>query len=607
MFAEPFFVSNSLQASASVPLAFVRRAASAPEVTSPEKESLVGENEPSQPLGIWKRLEDSLRRESELAADVERNKKELSSLNSRMEMTLEQSDEYAKAAKESMSQCQDMEATCATLVREMIRLKVQSNRLHDIILQCQISRTGNVGLTVEIENKPQPSSDKQMRVARLFEGGAAWKSKKIKSGDVVLAVDGISASSMTKDEVQNMFAGPVGTPIILKLKSSTPDTEYMVVLERLSLDGENIASEEIFEKSFRAIQLLRESVDSNRPISEGQASYVSANNFSSILPDQASEVLRLQSNVAALESSVGAAERDKASLARQLTTALDKISMITMMHRPSELDSVVLSSHQAGARSPLEGKSELGDSQDDGKSITIEYKEKSPISSDINTESNVLARKLECAELAWFNAEEELTRARAVFDMASEEAKARLEEAHRKNTGSIPSRVIARLAEREGEQKKILGTESQLLRELNAARALVAAAERDKASLARQLSQALEKMMISSKKIGEDSTPVKTSFEQQCSVILQTSQLEQSLYSSDTAAEAKHLKAIAAAKGVNAAGLEEVLNEIKSAYASKMSIARRELAGREEAYSSSLMQAKKVLLDVLMNISRLCI
>ncbi len=95
----------------------MRRSASAPEVASPEKTS-VGETEPAQPLGIWKRLEDSLRRESELVADIERHKKELASMSSRMELTLEQSDAHANAAKESISRCQDMETTCGMLVRE---------------------------------------------------------------------------------------------------------------------------------------------------------------------------------------------------------------------------------------------------------------------------------------------------------------------------------------------------------------------------------------------------------------------------------------------------------------------------------------------------------
>jgi hypothetical protein len=567
----------------------VKRAASAPEVASPEKESACGENEPAQPLGIWKRLEDSLRRESELVADIERHKKELSSLSAKMDMTLEQSDDHAKAAKESISRCQDMEATCAMLVRELIRLKVQSNRLHDIILQCQISRTGNVGLTVEIESKPQSPSEKQMKVARLFEGGAAWRSKKIKPGDILLAIDGISASSMTKEEVQNLFAGPTGTPIILKLRSSTPDTEFVVVLERSSLDGANIASEEIFEKSFRTIRLLRESVESNRPISE--SADTSAYHGCNTLPGPASEVLKLQSNIAALESSVGAAERDKAALAQQLTTALERISAMTWMRQPSEMDPVEMASPNTEMRSVLDEQSDLEDGYRT-KSTPSEVKQISAISPDTTADANVLARKLECAELAWFNAEEELTRARAVFDIASEEAKVRLEEAQRKNTGLVSSRETARLAAKENEQKKIIGTETTLRRELNAARALIATAERDKAALARQLSQALEKMTTSSIKRNEDSTVIRNNAEYQGSGVLHESKHGQSLESSDFALEAEHLKSIAASKGVDLAGLGEVLSEIKSEYASKMSIARRELAGQEEAYSSRLLQAK---------------
>jgi hypothetical protein len=578
----------------------VRRATSAPEVGSPEKASLGGENEPAQPLGIWKRLEDSLRRESELLADVERHKKELVSLSSRMELTLEQSDAHAKAAKESVSRCQDMETTCAMLVRELIRLKVQSNRLNDIILQCPISRTGNVGLTVESERQPQSSSEKQIRVARLFEGGAAWKSKKIKPGDVLLAVDGICTSTMTKDDVQNMFAGPVGTPIILKLKASVQDTEYLVVLERSSLEGETIASEEIFEKSCRAVRSLRESIEANRPITESQVSFVdrSANIPSNTLPGPASEVLRLQTDIVALESSLGAAERDKAALARQLSNALEKISAITLMYRPSE---VMPPSPQAESQSVLYEKSEVENSRNEiymVHSTVSESNQRSTVSHDTSADANALARKLECAELAWFNAEEELTRARAVFDIASEEAKARLEEAQRKNAGSISSRVTARLAAREGEQKKTLGTEIQLRRELNAARESIATAERDKAALARQLSHALEKMATSSTKHSEDSKVMLASLQHQGSGYLHDSQLGQSLDSLNVASEAEHLKTIAASKGVDMAGLEQVLTEIKCEYAAKMSIARKELAGREETYSSRLMQPKKVVLDL---------
>jgi hypothetical protein len=567
----------------------VRRAASAPEVASPEKVSVGGENEPAQPLGIWKRLEDSLRRESELIADVDKHKKELVSLNSRMELTLEQSDAHANAAKESISRCQDMETTCAMLVRELIRLKVQSNRLHDTILQSTISRTGNVGLTVDIERQPQSPSEKQMRVARLFEGGAAWKSKKIKPGDVLLTVDGISTSSITKDEAQNMFAGPVGTPIMLKLKSFNPDAEYVVVLERSSLDGENVASEEIFEKCCRSVRLLRESAEANRPIPESQVSY-SAYSPTSTLLGAPGEILQLQSNIAALESSVGAAERDKAALARQLSTALEKISAITLTHHPSELVSPVQPSPRAKTRTVPDENSKLEYSHN-------ELKQRSPVSPGTDSDANVLARKLECAELAWFNAEEELTRARAVFDIASEEAKARLEEAQRKNTGTT-SRVTARFAAREEERQKTTGTETQLHRELNAARESIATAERDKVALARQLSQALEKLTTSSTKHSEGPREIRTCSQHQGSGSLHESQFGQSLESQAITTEAENLKAIAASKGVDLAGLEQVLSGIKCEYASKMSIARKELAGREEAYSSRLIQPIKVVLNI---------
>ncbi len=468
--------------------------------------------------------------------------------------------------------------------------------MHDTILQCTISRTGNVGLTVDNAIQPQSPSEKQMRVARLFEGGAAWKSKKIKPGDILLAVDGISTSSLTKDDVQNMFAGPIGTPIILKLKSSTSDTEYLVVLERSSLEGENIASEEIFERCCRAVRLLRESAEANHPTLESQALYSdrSPYNPASTLPGPPGEVLRLQSNIAALESSVGAAERDKAALARQLSTALEKIAAITLMHHPSETVSVVHPSLRAEkARAALDESNQSENCQD-------ELNHRSIVSSDTNSDANVLARKLECAELAWFNAEEELMRARAVFDIASEEAKARLEEAQRKNTGSISSRVTARFAARENEQKKNIGSETQLQKELNAARELIATAERDKAALARQLSQALEKITTSSTKHkrSDDSTAIQTCFQHQGSSNLHESQPGQPLESQEIATESENLKAIAASRGVDVTALEQVLSGIKCEYASKMSIARKELAGKEEAYSARLMQSKKVVFDV---------
>ena len=436
-------------------------------------------SEPAQPLGMWKRLEDSVRRESELISNVEFQNKEISALRAQLEISLQQSDAHLNRANEYHLRYEDVEGICASLVRDLIRLKIQSNRLHDVILQTSESRTGTVGLSVENVRLPETASDIHLRVARLFEGGAAGKCKKISLGDIVLAVDGISVAGMSKDEVQNMFAGPVGTPIMFKFRHSATDSEYVVVLERSSLDGSFLPSEEMFEKSYRAVRLLRDRIGSHGHSSEARSPDASGGSDDSVsIPvDAVAAFSSLNSELAALKSALGAAERDKATLARQLSTALEQLAATN--------ETNFLKTHHS--------ESHLG-----SKDIRLMYDEPNKVQKSVNSESPpdaaLLARKLECAELAWFNAEEELSRARAAFELASEEARTRLAEAQRRNVEHTSNRVNAHYAAKDSEYRQKLDQTAQLQQELKAAKALIATAERDRAGLARQLSQALAKL-----------------------------------------------------------------------------------------------------------------
>jgi hypothetical protein len=534
------------QASASVSIAFVRRNTPAVEIEKILPHSGGTEGEPTQPLGMWKRLEDSIHRESELAASLERQKKEISSLSTQLEVALEQSEKHLGCSKNYMSRCQDMEGVCASLVRELIRIKVQSNRLHDALLQSSVSRTGTIGLTVEKSRIPGAASETELRVARIFEGGAAWNSKKIAIGDILISVDGISVSHISKDEVQNMFAGPIATPILLKLRSTTTNSEYIVVLERTSLDGNALPSEEMFEKSFRAVRLLRDRNAGHNLSSEISSPDIDgASNDSNItteLKEPSEEFHQLKSEIANLQSAIGATERDKANLARQLSTALEQLAA-----RNEDISMPTLVTNKVAKVKP-------GD--DDSESVI---------------DAAAMARKLECAELAWFNAEEELSRARAAFEIASEEARSRLAEAKRQNMEQAFTRITSTFASSGGDAKLHPGHETYLQQELKAARASIAAAERDRAGLARQLSQALEKLSAINvpRKDYIHGTPLFTG----CL---------------DIDVLTKDLQMIAAAKGIDESLLRQQVIEITADYFSKIARARRELADREKDFSSRL-------------------
>ena len=75
-----------------------------------------------------------------------------------------------------------------------------------------------------------------VRVRSLIEGGAAARDGRVRAGDRILAVDRRETAALSKSDVIQLIAGPVGTPVELLLSRGAGGS-FSVTLIRTAAGG----------------------------------------------------------------------------------------------------------------------------------------------------------------------------------------------------------------------------------------------------------------------------------------------------------------------------------------------------------------------------------
>lgn len=126
----------------------------------------------------------------------------------------------------------------------------------DMFSQDLTGSFGGIGVTIS------PTDDGYVEVVKLIPGGPA-ENTVLQSGDVILAVDGVSIKNMTQNEAITLIRGEVGTQVTLRVKHEGQEMDIALtraiiaipITERKMLD-DNIAYLYLGEFNARAADLV---------------------------------------------------------------------------------------------------------------------------------------------------------------------------------------------------------------------------------------------------------------------------------------------------------------------------------------------------------------
>jgi len=104
------------------------------------------------------------------------------------------------------------------------------------------------GIGVLMEEK-----DGQLRVVQVFDDSPAQEAG-ILAGDIILAVDGNPADSMTQEETSGLIRGPEGTTVAIKVRRGAEELDFSMVRRAIELP---IVSEEMIERNGKKIGYVR--------------------------------------------------------------------------------------------------------------------------------------------------------------------------------------------------------------------------------------------------------------------------------------------------------------------------------------------------------------
>ncbi|MBI2251450.1 MAG: S41 family peptidase [Armatimonadetes bacterium] len=86
---------------------------------------------------------------------------------------------------------------------------------------------GGIGIYIELNRK----NNYQLTAFEVIEGTPAYKAG-IKSGDMIIKINGISTKSISIEKAQNLLRGPVDTEINITIKRPTLKTPFNLILRR---------------------------------------------------------------------------------------------------------------------------------------------------------------------------------------------------------------------------------------------------------------------------------------------------------------------------------------------------------------------------------------
>ena len=189
-------------------------------------------------------LEASAQRIDEMSHKEHGLQRQLEATNSQLATISRLSEEkivaLEKAHKDIKGQMQEQKTTSEKQALDLDEARSALRAIHAALChQGSAQVQAGIGIavgTVTVRDR------KRVAVTQLAKSGPAAKSGMIKSGDIILELDGRDVTSFTVSQVKDLIRGGPGLPLRFKAQRPTSSSQYEVMLERQSGSGSSAAS-----------------------------------------------------------------------------------------------------------------------------------------------------------------------------------------------------------------------------------------------------------------------------------------------------------------------------------------------------------------------------